>query len=72
MPTKLWSWPLVALLVWFAGAWFIVLFFGELMLYLSPVVKVVTPGLLLLIVFTASAHDARAQAGEDQERSTSG
>ena len=37
------------------------LFFGELMLYLSPVVKVVTPG-LLLIVLTAFAHDTRAQA----------
>lgn len=68
----LWPWTLIAYLVWFPSEWILGHFFGELMLKLTLVVTVATPGFLLLIVLSALAHDAQRLAGSPRTPSRSG
>ncbi|HBY98479.1 MAG: hypothetical protein M5U01_38670 [Ardenticatenaceae bacterium] len=69
---KLWPGSLIAYLVWLASAWILGQFFNEFMLSLTPAVTAMTPGLLVLIVFTAIGHDIQRQADPHQAHSTSG
>jgi hypothetical protein len=68
----LWPWPLVIFGSWLVGQWIVGYFFNEFLLESGFAVPLGIVGLILLSVFSASAHDIQSKTDTHQADSAGG
>jgi hypothetical protein len=68
----LWPWPLVVFGSWLIGQWIVGYFFNEFLMELGFAVPLGIVGLILLSVFSASAHDIQSKVETHQADSAGG